>query len=149
MADQITQSLYAQYLASPAWQARRVKRLGMDGGQCQGCGRQDDLHVHHTTYIRFGSEPLDDLITVCGLCHSLIHQIQRRTRRPLAVVTAEVLRLIAVSPVYRSAVQAPDHTPRHVRDPRDWREDARNGGTWARGAKQQDEAAASRRINGI
>jgi len=145
----MTPGLYRQYLASPAWQARRIKRMSMDGGRCQGCGRRDDLHVHHRTYVRFGNEPLDDLITVCDLCHSLVHQIQRRTRRPLMLVTAEVLGLITVSPVYQSAVRAPHHTPRHVREPGDWRQDSRNGGTWARGAKLRDEAAATRRINGF
>jgi len=66
---------YAHYLRSDHWQtfcATVRKTL------CWCCGRsQGHLHVHHTTYARFGSEEPGDVITVCKGCHLAIHALSR------------------------------------------------------------------------
>lgn len=134
---------YAAYIGSDLWRERRALRLEKDGHRCQGCGSTEDLHVHHKTYERLGCELPDDTVTVCEDCHGFIHREHKRTRRrPLAEVTDAVLAQIKVSGKTQPAgwVDRP-HIPRHMRVKRsDWRQDARNGGTWVR--KQGARATA-------
>jgi hypothetical protein len=141
---------YAQYIASDAWRERRAQQIEKDSRRCQGCGSTDDLHVHHRTYDRLGAEAPGDIVTVCEVCHGFIHQEQERTGHPLAEVTDAVLAQISVSGKTAPATwAAPPHTPRHLREASDWRQDARNGGTWARGIPRRDDALAARRANGL
>ncbi len=47
-----------------------------DGRRCQTCGETKNLQAHHSSYLNKGGSflgELDDLITVCGECHSRIH----------------------------------------------------------------------------
>lgn len=62
---------YAQYLKSPRW-ADLVRRLRRD--RCIACSGRRHLSLHHVTYVRLGCERDDDLVTVCGSCHSQIHE---------------------------------------------------------------------------
>lgn len=84
---------YDAYLLTDMWRAKRLRRLTTDGKRCQGCGSTAKLHVHHRTYDRFGGrERMSDLITVCEICHTLIHQAHRGQRKDsLDVVTGRVL----------------------------------------------------------
>jgi len=41
---------------------------------CYCCGTEA-VQVHHKTYINFGKEKLDDLISVCPVCHQIIHNL--------------------------------------------------------------------------
>ena len=138
---------YAEYISSEAWRTRRRVRLKADDHRCQGCGSEDGLHVHHRTYERLGNELPDDIITVCETCHAFVHGEQARTGQPLAAVTDEVLALIRASGKSRRRPRVqPPHQPRHVRD---WRQDSRGPGTWARGVPERDEVAAARQANGL
>jgi 5-methylcytosine-specific restriction endonuclease McrA len=64
---------YESVLASPEWQAKRVKVLARCRGVCEGCGERPARHVHHLTYQRLGEEMLFDLAGVCVRCHEIIH----------------------------------------------------------------------------
>ena len=39
-----------------------------------------DLEVHHVTYKRYGSERVEDLVTVCTRCHDILTDAIRRER---------------------------------------------------------------------
>lgn len=148
----VSRETYERYLASGAWQRQRTRRLAKDRHRCQGCCSEDNLHVHHLTYERFGDERITDLVTVCEACHDLIHLHQRHSRRDLATVTREVLSQLAAAPKTGAARNAPAHTPRHLRAGHgfDLRE-AKEGetGTWAPMVPHVDKAAHARRINGL
>lgn len=65
---------YDEYLASPHWQALRVKMLERAGYKCEACQDTDSvLHVHHLIYERLGCELEEDLIVLCELCHGVEH----------------------------------------------------------------------------
>ena len=67
---------YLDYIASPAWRNVRSLVLKRDNARCRDCGSKS-LHndVHHLTYIRLGTERLDDLITLCRECHNKRHGV--------------------------------------------------------------------------
>jgi hypothetical protein len=69
--------LYNRYLKSEDWKEKRDKRLFIDNHQCyfhniKNCSTTN-LHVHHIHYDNVGNENLEDLVTVCQICHSEIH----------------------------------------------------------------------------
>ena len=45
-----------------------------------GVACSEELEVHHKTYERFGSEEVDDLISVCVRCHDVITSHVRALR---------------------------------------------------------------------
>jgi 5-methylcytosine-specific restriction endonuclease McrA len=71
---------------SPAWEAKRRKKLEQQGYRCERCKRHKTqlrrglewLEVHHRTYVRLGRERLSDLQVLCNTCHE---RVTRRTRR--------------------------------------------------------------------
>ena len=65
---------YSAYLRSPEWAAKRQRVLERDSFLCQyqNC-RAIATEVHHLTYERVGEELLEDLLSVCGGCHTCIH----------------------------------------------------------------------------
>ena len=74
---------YLRYLNSKRWD--NVKKIvrERDGHCCQNCGRSDMvLHVHHLTYEHFKDElnHLEDLITLCEVCHNEIHWKKATTK---------------------------------------------------------------------
>lgn len=64
---------YQKYLASPEWRKKRNQRIILDDNQCQICGSKINLEVHHLTYDRVFNEDVDDLITLYGKCHRMVH----------------------------------------------------------------------------
>jgi hypothetical protein len=68
---------YIEYIASPAWQAKRVVALDAAGHRCQVCNTPDRLDVHHRTYERFGHEGPGDLTVLCRSCHETFHETKR------------------------------------------------------------------------
>lgn len=64
------------YLKSEIWKATRNKILHRDKYTCQSCGTRDtQLHVHHLAdYDRLGNERHENLVTLCGNCHTAWHQ---------------------------------------------------------------------------
>lgn len=66
---------YDEYIHSEAWSKKRQERLRIDGFKCQRCGATEKLEVHHVTYNTLGNENMNDLITLCELCHTKIHAV--------------------------------------------------------------------------
>ena len=56
---------------TPEWKEKRAKVLKRDGMLCVCGGRATE--VHHKTYKNLGSEPLSDLVALCGFCYRGIH----------------------------------------------------------------------------
>lgn len=65
---------YQEYLKSDYWQTVRDHILSRDGYRCRLCNLDIDLQVHHRTYDNLGEEKFEDLITLCGFCHSTFHK---------------------------------------------------------------------------
>jgi len=62
------------YYDSDEWCKIRRQVMKRDGNRCMICNSSRNLTVHHRTYIRFGQEGLDDLTTICYICHGVIHK---------------------------------------------------------------------------
>jgi HNH endonuclease len=80
---------YEKYMRSPKWRAKRQHRLKLDDNTCQSCGATPDqyrLEVHHLTYERLGNEEMDDLKTLCVICHPTETAEQRRKRYAKRVI---------------------------------------------------------------
>jgi 5-methylcytosine-specific restriction endonuclease McrA len=53
----------------------REKVLRRDGWRCQSCGSRSNLEVHHKEFRgQGGNDSEQNLITLCFVCHSLIHR---------------------------------------------------------------------------
>jgi len=63
----------------PSWTTQRRKALHRDGEQCQICGHTPPsphcaLEVHHICpRSEGGTDNLDNLVTLCDLCHAVRH----------------------------------------------------------------------------
>lgn len=77
---------YLKYLESYNWQKLRAKVLARDYNKCRICNRIG-YTVHHITYKRIGHEDIADLLTVCFLCHTKLHN---------KTITQEQLKLYAI-----------------------------------------------------
>jgi hypothetical protein len=67
------QEAYQQYLQTPTWLSLRGARLKIDGGKCFLCGKKA-VDVHHRRYPgEWGTETVDDLVSLCEGCHALHH----------------------------------------------------------------------------
>jgi 5-methylcytosine-specific restriction endonuclease McrA len=66
---------YEAYMLSERWRLKRCERLRMDGYECQTCCSKKNLEVHHRKYENFGNEKMEDLRTLCDLCHKAIHKL--------------------------------------------------------------------------
>jgi HNH endonuclease len=64
---------HPDYLLTPEWVERRRGALRRAGHECQTCGADGRLHVHHRTYERRGQEWVDDLVVLCEDCHLAVH----------------------------------------------------------------------------
>jgi 5-methylcytosine-specific restriction endonuclease McrA len=83
--------IYQEYLRSPKWRRKREQRLKLDQHACQQCGKTSNeypLEVHHLTYKRLGNERMEDLQTLCVLCHPIATSEQRRKRYAKRVLVA-------------------------------------------------------------
>jgi len=76
------QALIAEYRGRPYAERRQSKEWAIlkrqvhrrDGYRCRLCSRDDvELHVHHCTYENYAQERLEDLITLCSVCHHDFH----------------------------------------------------------------------------
>lgn len=71
---------YKEYLQSPEWKILSRLARERDGYKCRICNSDNRLNVHHRVYPeQLGSEPLNDLITLCLECHSLYHKDKNNT----------------------------------------------------------------------
>jgi len=74
---------YRKYIASADWQERRKHFLAGEDGLSSWCNRcklprwlagivyDQDLHVHHKSYVNIGSEKPEDLEILCTRCHEI------------------------------------------------------------------------------
>lgn len=68
---------YSEKLLDHRWQKKRLEVMSRDNFKCRICdGTDKTLHVHHLTYSK---EPwdasLNQLLTLCDLCHKKIHSL--------------------------------------------------------------------------
>lgn len=70
---------YADKLADPRWQRRRLEIYQRDHFTCQFCtDSRTTLAVHHLSYRNNPWDvPLDQLKTVCIHCHAVIHRLEK------------------------------------------------------------------------
>lgn len=88
-------SSYSEYLRSDHWleTKRRFRASKLYKHKCSACGNdQSPMFIHHKTYKRIGRERLNDLIEVCGSCHSAIHKHENHSGRHLWQATNKVIR---------------------------------------------------------
>ena len=53
----------------------RHQVLRRDGWKCQSCGTMSNLEVHHKEFrSHSGGDSQQNLITLCTLCHTSVHQ---------------------------------------------------------------------------
>lgn len=71
---------YDNYLRSPEWREKRKRVLRRANGECEGCGDNYAVQVHHLTYEHVGDEFLWELRAVCPACHERVHA-NTHTRR--------------------------------------------------------------------
>ena len=76
------QALLTEYRGRPYAERRQTKEWAIlkkqvhrrDQYRCRLCGRGNvELHVHHCTYENYAQERLEDLITLCNVCHHKAH----------------------------------------------------------------------------
>jgi 5-methylcytosine-specific restriction endonuclease McrA len=65
------------------WSRMREKALERDEYECQVCGAEEQLHVHHKLPVRTFEDPNDahymvNLVTCCVSCHPKLDRISRR-----------------------------------------------------------------------
>lgn len=65
---------YQTYMHTTAWHKKAKRRRELDGNVCQVCGKEAE-EVHHLTYMRTGSEEIEDLISLCKRCHAKAEEI--------------------------------------------------------------------------
>jgi protein-arginine kinase activator protein McsA len=64
---------YTEYLKTKWWNQRRKMMWAKAKGECQRCGSNKNLNLHHKNYKRIGGEKTKDLILLCGECHKSKH----------------------------------------------------------------------------
>ena len=64
---------YNEYLQSDKWKYKRKRVLKRDCNLCQACLIRNATQVHHLTYAHVFDEPLFDLVSICDVCHEVLH----------------------------------------------------------------------------
>ena len=88
--DRLRALPYTEYLRTDWWLHKRSRAIKRAGGECELCGDDRRLQVHHTTYDNLGQERDDDLVALCHGCHEHVttnglarlsrHDLLRRRR---------------------------------------------------------------------
>ncbi len=76
----------------PKWQKKRLQVLNRDGFKCRLCDDTETaLHVHHLKYTQKlpQDEPIENLITYCSDCHSVVEYFKQNNNN---VVICKVLK---------------------------------------------------------
>lgn len=84
-------ALYADYMASHAWEQRRARYFEKHGRACKACGSTEAMELHHRSYERFTAEPDEDLVGLCSTCHMWVHHLERTSALTLAQATDAIL----------------------------------------------------------
>ena len=77
-----TKSAYDLLLERPEWKAYRLKVLAERGKQCEWCGSNKNLHVHHKFYLKYPNGKkilpweydINCLLVLCKDCHAKAHK---------------------------------------------------------------------------
>ncbi len=113
---------YQRYLRSAGWRKRKQAALERADHRCQICNSKRRLHVHHRTYERLGDERAADLTVLCERCHRLFHGVVPEPRkREREFKEFEIKAAARKAP--RQQPKREEFVPRHIREPRDWREE--------------------------
>jgi len=76
---------YHEYLMSKEWRtkSKTIREFFFD--KCQLCNANSNIQAHHRSYKCKGVEIPEDLVVLCGDCHSLYHkQLKNRNNQPIA-----------------------------------------------------------------
>lgn len=64
---------YKEYINSKEWKKKKQEVFNERGKECEQCGAQHYIHVHHLNYDNLGNENLEDLQILCYRCHMSKH----------------------------------------------------------------------------
>ena len=67
--------IYHAYLKTKAWEGRAVECKVRSKYQCAVCTSNKNIAAHHRTYDHVFNEKSEDLICLCGDCHSKFHKV--------------------------------------------------------------------------
>jgi 5-methylcytosine-specific restriction endonuclease McrA len=57
-----------------SYESLRQQILRRDGWRCQSCGSMSNLEVHHREFrSHSGEDSEENLITLCSVCHAIMH----------------------------------------------------------------------------
>lgn len=65
-------SAYNVYLQGDHWKKFREETI-KERKKCEHCGTEDNLIVHHKSYLNLGNEKPEDVLVLCDDCHKNIH----------------------------------------------------------------------------
>ena len=72
--DPHTRMNYREYLLSKEWDFNSGRFIDRANGECQECGANNNLHVHHKHYKTLGQERYEDVEVLCEKCHKSRHK---------------------------------------------------------------------------
>lgn len=91
--EKIIYRKYQKYIKSKPFKELKEKILERDNYKCQFCGRTLEeiadnkkitLQAHHNSYENLGKcngEEMNDIITLCSVCHNACHKAKSNLRR--------------------------------------------------------------------
>jgi hypothetical protein len=86
---------YERYMASDHWKARKDRYFRTHEKRCAACGSVDEVQLHHLSYEKMGREPNDDLMPLCQICHSLVHEYHQAVGGALRAATHHVVQRVS------------------------------------------------------
>lgn len=76
--------VYERYIHSADWRKTANERLEIDQHTCRVCGGKA-TDVHHLTYEHFGSESMDEMVSLCRRCHNQAEKLYDPAITPWAM----------------------------------------------------------------
>lgn len=65
---------YEKFLKTDYWTNVREVMHKIIGTECEVCGSELNINVHHLNYDNRGKESLNDLVCLCSGCHFIMHK---------------------------------------------------------------------------
>src|SRR5690242_5089789 len=65
---------------SNTWAIRKSKYFKFFPKKCAACDSEENIHLHHLTYVRMGYEFDSDLAALCEPCHNNVHEIHKKLK---------------------------------------------------------------------
>ncbi len=72
---------YKEYLLSDEWAAIRNDLYTVRGRNCERCGSDKNLQVHHKNYKNIFHEEPSDLEILCNGCHFKEHGLDKKAKK--------------------------------------------------------------------